>query len=225
MGQSFIPGIGCGGPADLCPVSQKMKVTVVVEHYFPVVPTAREEASSTPKESQFRVTFISEMWLQIFLTAGIQLCENNKNQKFVMVSGINQRSNNLASLRKAQSGMVYYKSQKSYVQYVGWQGVQVSVTSTALSVEKSSSLFLRKYFSRYLQNHCHQGDSVGLSLGYLGFHFWVTYCFICPIYIEHYMLKFAMQSGELLYCVVGHVCSSVVGTQCLRWWSVNELME
>lgn len=52
--------------------------------------------------------FINELWLQILLTVGIQLCENNEKQRFVMVSGdSNQRSDNLAPLRgKAQSGMV-----------------------------------------------------------------------------------------------------------------------
>lgn len=51
--------------------------------------------------------FVGEVCLQVFLTVGIQLCENNEKQQYMMVSGINQRSDNLLPpRRKAQSGMV-----------------------------------------------------------------------------------------------------------------------
>lgn len=81
-----------------------MKSTVVVKHCFPMVPSVGRRPCQ-PQRSHGSV--IGEVWLQVFLTVGIQLCENNEKQQYVMVSGIDQRRNNLVLPRgKAQRGMV-----------------------------------------------------------------------------------------------------------------------
>lgn len=77
------------------------------------------------------------MWLQIFLTVEIQLCEDNEKQQFVMVSGdINLRSGNLAPLRrKAQSEMAQHSPRRVTLSMFDGSA-HVSAISTTLSVEK-----------------------------------------------------------------------------------------
>lgn len=43
LNEAVITEINCGGPVDWCIVFQKMKLMVVVEHYFYLVPRAMEE--------------------------------------------------------------------------------------------------------------------------------------------------------------------------------------
>lgn len=94
------------------------------------------------------------MWLQISLTVGIQLCENNENQQFVVVSGgIDQRSDNLAPLRrKAQSGMVQRSPRRVTLSTFGGRVSTYLSLKLLFQWKKVVHYFLKKYFQ---ENYCH----------------------------------------------------------------------